>query len=399
MKPFVVDIESNIKNYGVGAVGDMRASPHHPDNKVVAFGELYFGLEGRKFTSTPYKRDGNWKGYHTPNVLEHAHRKPTLIVGQNISFDLLYMFKTWPVYMEECLKNIYIWDVQQVAYLLSGQTRMYPSLDQLCVEIGHPLKDEKIKAYWAAGIDTADIPSTELLEYLQHDLEATNAVFRYQYELVKDDEALMNLIRVKMDDILCSVQMEANGMHFDLEEAERIIRWNEGQIAAIQTMIGMEAMSVFPEGFQFNPNSSEHVSVYLFGGKVKMEEEVAVLDADGNSVVYKTGMRAGCIKTKKQTKEHYVKGMGLKPHGLPNDKGYYSTAEDVLKIYNHVPFVDSLISLRSLVKDTETYYRGYSGLVWPQDGCIHASFGHCGTRTGRMNHSKPNLGNVSRNET
>lgn len=398
MKPFVIDIESNIKNYGEEAVGDMRASPHAPDNKVVAFGELFFDGPTMHI-DTPYRRDGKWTDLDLPNALEHAYRKPTLLVGQNISFDLLYLFKTFPVYMPEVLKNIFIWDVQQVAYLLSGQTRMYPSLDQLCEEIGYPLKDEKIKAYWAAGIDTADIPSEELLDYLQHDLEATNAVFRYQYELVKDDEALFNLIRVKMDDILCSVQMEANGMHFDLEEAEKTIRWNEGQIMAISSMIGLEAHTVFPTGFRFNPNSSEHISAYLFGGKVKVEQEVPVLDGDGYAVMYKTGKRAGCMKTKKQTVEHYVEGMRLPPYGLPNEKGYYSTAEDVLKMYKHIPFVDSLLRLRALVKDTETYYRGYSGLVWPQDGCIHASFGHCGTRTGRMNHSKPNLGNVSRNET
>ena len=34
----VIDLETSIKNRGEEAIGDFKASPYHPDNKIVAVG-------------------------------------------------------------------------------------------------------------------------------------------------------------------------------------------------------------------------------------------------------------------------------------------------------------------------------------------------------------------------
>lgn len=387
MKYWVIDCETTIKNRGEGAIGDMPASPYHPYNRIHLLGERQAG------------KNCIYNGGGTPNFIITAQYENVLLIGHNIAFDLKYLKKTFPITWPAVINNIYIWDTQQVAYLLSGQSWMYPSLDDCCKEIGFELKDEKIKEYWENGVDTELIPNSELVPYLEHDLEATEAVFRYQYDLVSRDRKLFNLVKVKMDDILATVEMEDNGMEFDLVKAQRLAENNDFSISLNEYSAKRLVREHFVKGFEFNPLSNEHVSLAMFGGKYTVREVVNVLDTSGNPQSYKTGARKGQIKTKMTDVEYSTKGFGLTPPARlsPDRKGNYSVAEDVLKEFDSLPFVHNILKVRELTKENETYYRGYSKLVWP-DRKIHGSIGHVGTRTGRNNHSKPNLGNVVRED-
>lgn len=388
MRFWIVDAETNTKNKGEGAIGDMPANPFHLDNRVVLWGERNSG-NNRIIDMTRVTRD--W--LECPAFLTYARAHPVLLVGHNIAFDLKYVMKTWAADWQHARQNVYIWDTQQVKYLLSGQTEMYPSLDKCCAEIGFELKDEKIKQYWNDGIETEDIPRHELKEYLEHDLVATEAVFRHQYDIVSNNDKMFNLVKVKMDDILATNEMEYNGMEFDLVTAHELATTNDGYIAAIVASVTAFQGSEIPD---FNPLSNEHVSLAMFGGTIKGREQRPMLDEAGNQVVFKTGPNKGQPKFKWHETTWPVKGMGLKPIDPPNAKGFYPVGEDVLNSYSNA-FCELILNLRQRTKENETYYRGYSKLCW-QDGKIHGSIGHVGTRTGRNNHTKPNLGNVTREE-
>lgn len=391
MKYYVVDAETSIKNTGEGAIGDMKASPFHHDNKIVRFGEMN---KGDANTFAPWTTP---ELVQIPECLQYAREEPVLLVGANLGFDLKYMMGTWPDTYADVINNIHIWDVQQVAYLLSGQTWMYPSLNDMAVEAGGTLKDDKIKEYWDAGVDTELIPVGELDEYLKGDLTNTDTVFKYQYEIVRRIPALWELVRVKMDDLLATTMMEWNGMRFDLKYAMTQADLNDKVIAALRTDLNDMAGHHFQPGFEFNPESNEHVSLLLFGGCYKMREAVKVQDKDGNYILYKTGNRKGEFKTRLEDVSYNLHGIIGTPSWLePNAKGIYPVGEEVLKKLG-IHTANMILELRELVKENSTYYRGYAALTWP-DGLIHGSVGHCGTRTGRNNHSKPNLGNVTREE-
>lgn len=394
----VLDAETTVRNKGEDAIGDMVASPYSSKNEMVALG-LRFG--GDNYIEYKYPHgavDGfsAWYQYIADPCVDDNEK--LLLVGHNLPFDLKYLKKHHPSSFEEALKNIYIWDTQQVAYLLSGQTHMYPALDELCEEIGHSLKDQKIKEYWDNGVATEDIPAEELCAYLAHDLESTEAVFKYQYQLVKDNPALFNLIRMKMDDILATTMMEENGMAFDIAVAHK-------EVGILETQINLHEMlaesMVNEEAFNkalFNPMSNEHVSLAMFGGTLAVDERVTVLDEHGFPLYYKSGAKAGQQKTRMEKVMYDVVGMGLKPPaGAVAKKGIYPVGDEVLSKYPHMPFCGTIQKLRELNKTLETYFLGYSKLVWP-DGCIHPSINHCSTRTGRQSFTKPNLQNVSRND-
>lgn len=393
-----LDGETNILNVGEGAVGSFAGSPYSDKNKFVALGETWME-KGQLVTQRKYNAQGISIAETLPRALSIALMEPVLIVGHNIGFDLAYLAKTFPDTFEEVLHNIHIWDTQQVEYLLSGQSHMYPSLDECCDARGYPLKDDKIKAYWDQGIDTAFIPKDELLDYMSGDTENTARVFLDQYNEVTEHPALFELVKVKMDDILMTTMMSMHGMKFNLTTAAEKLEEIDKQVEALYTTIVDTATSYFPEGFEFNPGSTEQVSALLFGGEVKMVVDAVVMDdrfEEPVPVIYKSGARKGQVKTRKEKQTFPVKGLGLSTKNIPQSTKGYSTGDEHLSKLKH-PIVRQLLDYRGLAKDAETYYRGYSALVWP-DGTLKPNRNHESTATGRLSCSQPNLENVSKGE-
>lgn len=386
MKAVVFDCETSIRNRGEHAIGDMASSPYCVSNSIVCWGVKPLGKPCAVYRIL----------FDTPQPSFWFDDEAVLVIGHNITFDLKHLlarvgFGTLP-------KHIHIWDTQQVAYLLSGQTHLYPSLDELAAEIGAPLKDDRIKEYWKAGVDTTSIPWELLSEYQEHDCNVTEQVFRYQYEIVSRLPAMFNLVKVKMEDLLATMEMENNGMKFDLIKANTLLSAADRSLSILMDDAMHLGGSYFKTDFKFNPLSNEHVSLLMFGGMYNMVEDVEIVDDFGKPVFYKTGKRAGLVKTRKQTVVYSTPGMGLLPVGRRAKKsGIYSVDETTLEQYKHIPIVNTIMRIRELTKEIETYYRGYSKLVWPS-GLIHPSFNHCATRTGRQSCTKPNLQNVTREE-
>lgn len=392
MRYVVLDTETTIRNVGDDAVGTFSGSPFSIHNYIVALGELSDnGHERLDYSTTGVKK--------LPHAIRRARKGiPTLLVGHNLGFDLLYMMKTWPEEMEEALPFLYIWDTQQVEYLLSGQLELYPSLDHCCEKRGLPLKDDEIKALWAQGVDTTLHPKEKLLQYLSGDLHNTHAVYLDQLEQVMANPALRELVYVKMDDILATTQMVWNGMKFDLERAYEKLADIDPARAVIEERIMAVMKPMFPEDFECLI-SPDQISLTLFGGEWKYEKRMEVKDENGQSVRYKGGQKAGQIKTRMEKVTFRVKGLGFKPKalGIPALKnGNFSTDSEYLENIDH-PFAKDVVAYRELDKDAETYYRGYSALVW-FDGCIHPSINHESTRTGRQSCSAPNLQNVTKDD-
>jgi hypothetical protein len=389
MKFVTLDAETTVRNKGEGAVGDFHASPFCAANTVVCWGEA-FGYEG-----------GVSHSVHLPSLAySRINREPTLLVGCNIGFDLLHFFKQMGSDLTAMLlKNIHIWDIQQAEYLLSGQTHMYPSLNEMAVARGLEPKDDKIAAYWAAGTETEHIPEDELQEYNKHDVELTRTIFLDQWAAMLDDPNLLELMKVKMDDLLSTIWMEWNGMEFDLEAAAAGITYLEDTLASVNETLKAAArsFSAWPAGVEFDAAKTEHVSAVLFGGPVKYETTVILPE------VYKTGARAGQHKTRKE------EVVAMLPHQPATAKwaqpvkkpGVFKVDDEVLTAITEGPSTvlsltaAEILKWRELNKDITTYYKGYSALVWP-DGRIHPSFNHAATRTGRQSCTKPNLQNVTK---
>ena len=278
MRSVILDTETTIRNVGDDAVGTFAGNPHSPKNFIVAREELTDDAEHERLD---YDATGVRK---VPFAIRRAASGVlTELVGHNLGFDLLYLMKTWPEEMEKALPHLYIWDTQQVEYLLSGQSELYPSLDHCCIKRGLPVKDDEIKALWKQGVDTPLHPKDKLLNYLSGDLHNTRSVWLSQVEEVEKNPALRELVYVKMDDLLATINMEWNGMKFDLELAYDKIANLDKEREPLYNSI-MEVMKPqFPEDFEVLV-SPDQISLTLFGGKWKYEKRMEVKDEQGNPV-------------------------------------------------------------------------------------------------------------------
>lgn len=385
MKWITIDLETSIKNRGEGAVGDFQASPFHPLNKIVCIGTA----------------QGASSGVQVDFAYEPTAAKllpePILYVGQNIGFDLQYLWKEDIIQPTD--PNVYIWDIGHVEYLLSGQTTLYPSLDTMAAKYGLPLKPDLIRQYWDDGVDTELIPEQELAEYQVHDVETTRAIFLKQWEQVYENEALLNLIRIKMDDILCTTLMEYNGMAFN--KPATFFEVLDVNIALNKLELNMRdeaKRNLWPKEVKFDPAKNEHVSAYLWGGWLTYELLVQMTGKDGEPLFYKSGPKKGEPRMKKGEASVMYAGVldrtSFPPKPTKKDGVFKVGDEELSPLSALSPLVETLLEWRALKKHLSTYVIGYSQLVWP-DGRIHPSINHSSTRTGRQSCTKPNLQNVT----
>ena len=388
---YTIDTEVNNKNK---LIGNFTANPHYVNNQIVYTGVKSLSASGVCIT----------KKYDTKLLLSFCD-SADLLVGQNIKFDLLYLMRD-EKFRDEVLPNLRIWDTMQVEYLLSGQQTRFASLDYLSDKYGGTLKDKRLEEMWEFGVDTEDIDEDIVIPYLKEDVSNTELVFKKQL-VTANKLGMMPLIKSQMDAMLATVEMEYNGMYFNKAKA-----MHAADILRVQRNIHQDVCIDFMKWRLHtdtpNVDSVDEISLALFGGMEKVVVEKPMLDEHGNTIKYKSGARKGAVRTKKETVKEVIYPCVHQRNAQEREKkkGFYLVSNDVLKNIKKDRdtgtkarnFVEHLMRYRKVSKDLKTYYEGYSELVWPHDSCIHGTYNHCQTATGRLSHSNPNLGNVSHKE-
>ena len=353
----VIDLETTIRC----PVGNSSGNPMWRGNKAIAWGtELIGGSTGFKYDK---------KGLDLA-PLRSLCAAASLVIGQNVKFDLLYIYRDTSSVLPR------IWDIQLAAYLLSGQRHLYASLDELTLEyVGeHALKDDKIKAYWKAGIQTEDIPEKELMDYLGWDISNTTQIFQSQWAEAEALE-ILPLMFTQMDALRATIEMNRHGMHVDW----KYVQEQRDHYAEILIASNAVVATLAPE---LDTASPKQLSLYFFGGEEKYKEKVE----DG---LYKNGN----VRTRTVEKVRAIVGK-YAPTGELGKGGYYSTDDAVLKqlvAYGDEIAVQLLI-IRECSKIKDTYYEGLIGLRFPGEK-IYPNLNHCATKTGRLSATNPNLQN------
>lgn len=363
----VLDVETTISNKG---------NPFDENNRLcyVGAGNYVFPIE---YDSSPYK-------HHLDSIQELIDSTETLI-GFNIKFDLHWLRK----YGIE-FNSKRIWDCQLVHFILTGQTHTYPSLNQVAEYYGLEAKlDEVAEQYWKNGIDTPDIPRDLLEDYLKQDLKLTKEVYEKQLQDVSHNKLLQRLVSLHNQDLLVLEEMEYNGLLYNEDKSKELANELEKEIVAIDADLFR-----YHSCSEFNPNSVDHLSAFLYGGSIKLRRR----EPCG---YFKTGDRKGQVKERwvdyKVQFERLVKP--LKGSELAKE-GYYSTDEQTLKSLKGSRaaklVIDLLLKRAELEKRVSTYYRGLVKLRTEQnwkEGRIYGQLNQCVARTGRLSSSRPNLQN------
>lgn len=214
-----------------------------------------------------------------------------LLAGFNIKFDLLHALQdsdNLTAWMEFVSAGGNVWDCQLAEYLLEGmdQRQHMLSLDEVAPRYGGDLKFDEVKALWQAGVDTHEIESALLSRYLcgdgvdKGDVENTELIARAQ---IKRAQACgqLNSILMNMGALLCSTEMERNGMYAD--KARGLVLAEALKVRIAEFTAAVEAyLPVMP--FKFNWNSPKQKSALIFGGTVQWDAYEYDL-ADGSTML------------------------------------------------------------------------------------------------------------------
>jgi len=423
MAYLIFDLEtSTYSSYG------RKANPFDKRNYIVSWGLKY--QDGRKILTHVEHADENLR-QPPKNWLDGVD----CIVGINLKFDLHFVWED-PELHKFFKRGGRIYDCQYARYLVTAQQHKYASMNEMSEIYGGSQKEDKIKEYWQSGVQTIDIPQHELLDYLDDDLENTEIIFKGVRQEAAD-RGMVKTVRQHMEGLCSTIYMEYNGLKIDWDTAKRNQKKLEDRLEEIGKTFDQYLPKNLPDGFEFNWSSGDHLSALLFGGSIKYivkehqtdekgnkmyvakTEKRQVLDARGNPVKFKTGKRAGEVKTKNikvpdkskpkmRNTEKYVRFKGLtkpkKEWALAKD-GVYKTDAKVLEELaskRKLEVCEKLLEYKKHDKDLGTYYqRGDKGmLTLVQEGdIIHHQLNNVQTETGRLSSSKPNMQNLPRGNT
>lgn len=387
----VIDLETSVKESY-----KRTANPFDSDNNIIISALKTAGREPR----LGYSPNGISRWDALPDVVSDS---VTLLVGQNIKFDLLYLWESTSL-QEFFQKGGKIWDTMLAEYLLTAQQSTYASLDKLAMKYGGTLKDDQIKKMWEVGLDTTEIDPEILLPYAEQDVINTEIVYLKQVEEAKR-LGMLPLIEGYMDHLLALTEMEYNGLHVDMKEAQKLEERLTHELVDLRNRLNdivHSQASDWPHVFE--PGSPEHVSAILFNTPIRYTESVPQVNEDGTPKVYgPKAQKAGEQVYRNEDKEYIPSGFGLSTVGVAKYKkgGVYTADEKTLsQLRDKAPeFIDLLLKYRETKKLLTTYIYGEergSGLIplVQSDGCIHHTLDCVQTKTGRANSSRPNLQNV-----
>ena len=450
MTYLVLDLETTIH-----ASYKRKGNPFSDLNHVVMTG---WQRKGGPVESTYYGRVRPADGWLAP-LLEYVQ----LLVGHNIKFDLLHALhrnpKNLAAWQAWVAKGGNVWDTQLAEYLLNGCEKgsHMLALDEVAPVYGGNVKFDEVKALWAAGVNTPDIDRDILTRYLcghtdEHgqyshgDIGNTEIIFLGQLKRARESKQVKSIM-LNMGSLLCTIEMERNGMAVDKELGLRLAEELSNRLVILRA----ELDTFLPEGlpFEFKWSSRQQLSALIFGGKVKYPVRVHQTDEDGKLAyaqktephyklvdgtttaaaptnatlmtyeVYKGGKNAGEFKTKQvavpdldkpklKWEDFYYEFPRMtepKPEWEGSVEGVYSVGAEIIKELGNrnIPFLKQLAEVIGLTKDLGTYYivtdeetgesKGMLTLV-QEDGIIHHSLNHTSTVTGRFSSSNPNLQNI-----
>lgn len=360
MKIYVVDTETTISNNG---------NPFDTTNRMVCIG---VGDVWNRTKSVHYNFD------------EVTLEEECLIVAFNAKFDLHWLRR-----YNKLPEKFYVWDLQLWEFMDSAQLNAYPALNDVSVKRGFGEKLDKVKEeYWNKGIDTGDIPHDVLTEYTLQDVQLELDLFLWQ---MQQRPTWFNLFLAQCQDLIVLEEMEWNGLTLDKEKCDKEALKVQIEIKDIE----LELSERCP-GVPLNYNSDDHMSAYLYGGIIYVEERVPIGQ-------YKTGNKIGQTRFKVLVREYPlerlvepVKGSELKKEGM------FSTSEEILrklKPNKKVKRILELLKRRSqLAKLYSTYLIGFPKLMlemnW-EGNEVHGQFNQVRASTGRLSSSNPNLQNIA----
>lgn len=266
----VIDLETENNEY-LGS----KAAPYCPENYIVMPGWRDYTWQGDPVTEVQHRYFESREQAESDAWFDLTG--VDFLVAHNAMYELSWFFDR---HRTEILKFLCrggrVFCTQLAEYVLSHQTNLYPSLDEVAPLYGGTQKVDGIKILWEQGHLTSQIDKALLLEYLagpEGDVENTAKVFFGQRtKLVQ--QGMWGMYMERCEGVLAYALCENAGLYINQEVAEANLKEQEAELAEINTEMN-KLLPELPEEFEFNWGSLYHVSALLFGGPIKYKKRVS----------------------------------------------------------------------------------------------------------------------------
>lgn len=270
----VIDLE--VQNHDwYGSV----ASPHCPDNYVVAAGWSVDGGEVQHvyFNNKQESTSSTW--------FKDALQGQRILVAHNATFELHWLLHNHrEVLLDWIEQGGQVFCTQYSEYLLSNQTHQYAKLEDLSVKYRdegtseHDVRKlDEVKILWDSGVLTADIDKELLLSYLcdpvHGDIANTRRVCFKQYAELKR-RGMWEMFQARMDSLLFNAVATFNGLYVNQEVANENLELQLAAIKDLQDNILQQLPKDMPPELEFSFTSGYHQSALLFGGEIGYKKKV-----------------------------------------------------------------------------------------------------------------------------
>ena len=256
------------------------ASPHNPENYVVATGWCIDNeeVQHKYFDSKEEADSSDWLAEVLPNQ--------RMLVCHNSTFELHWLLSRHNDVITKWIKEGgRLFDTQYAEFLLSNHTNQYPTLEDCSVKYRdegmseHDVKKiDEVKILWENGVLTADIDKELLLSYLCDDIHGDVAntrrvCFKQVAELKR--RGMWDMFMIRMDSLLFNAIATFNGLYVNQPIAEKNLAVQLQAIESLQDSILKQLPPDLPEELEFSFTSAYHRSAFLFGGDIKYRKKVS----------------------------------------------------------------------------------------------------------------------------
>lgn len=318
MKYLILDEETQIH-----ASHKRKANPFHPDNYIVWRG---WKKEGDARCTADFFPS---KGAVIPMTDEFL-ADVDVIVAHNAKFEMLYemqMPEGRAALIRFFNRGGRIWCTQYAEYLLQGMQRKYHmcAMDSIIESYGGRKKVDGMKALWDAGTQTSDIDPDMVTDYLigteeegrnSGDIGNTELIYLGQL-MIAEDNNMLQMIKLRMDGLMATTEMEFNGIKVDTEVAAKNYAELDRDLKVATEELDKYIADI-PDEVGFSWTSPVCKSAILFGGTIRYKKQTTYLDPE-------TGQEARLKATEKWP---LFDGVAVKPSTCIEYDGAFFELED-----------------------------------------------------------------------
>lgn len=343
-------------------------------------------------------------GYHEEqweSVRKHVEWAD-VVVAHNLKHDMTIL-RNYGISFEKTK----LWCTMVTEYILSGQDTRQRSfgLSDVCKHYGMPPKLDMVAAMWAKGIDTYDINSDLLEEYVMDDTQKCFDLYHRQSDMV-DAEGLRKVVELNNEFTMSLSDMELYGFKFDVDLASQMVAKYEAEMDRMASDIRKIAYADLTHDpndeltEEFNPSSDVQRSALLFGGMFTIDgKEWTTRKLKYETKMYQRNAKVQCS----------LPGLwSVPPTKKRNQDGSVPVDKTIIKKLRcktpEQKIVKSALTEYAKIKKSKETLKGKKdtkGLLNQirLDGYIHPNLNQAVTVTGRLSGSNPNTQNMPRGST